>query len=91
MTKKLSTLILKLSRVWGGVVYGPYTAFYFDWDTDTDIEQIIAASEKYDSGLCAASDLIRVQFATDLLNLTLAAPIVNRCNIGGKCGYDAGE
>lgn len=34
---------------------------------------------------------MRVQFATDLLNLTLAAPIVNRCNIGGKCGYDAGE
>lgn len=29
--------------------------------------------------------------ATDLLNLILAAPIVNRCNIGGKCGYDACE
>ena len=26
-----------------------------------------------------------------MLNLTLAAPEVNRCYRGGKCGYDAGE
>ncbi|OHU90826.1 MULTISPECIES: excalibur calcium-binding domain-containing protein [Pseudoalteromonas] len=75
----------------GGVVYGPYTGSYFESDTDTDIEHIVAASEGHDSGLCAASDEMRVQFATDLLNLTLAAPVVNRCNVGGKCGYDAGE
>lgn len=75
----------------GGIVYGPYTGSYFDSDTETDIEHIVAASEGHDSGLCAASDEIRVQFATDLLNLTLADPDINRCNVGGKCGYDAGE
>ena len=75
----------------GGIVYGPYTGSYFESDTNTDIEHIVAASEGHDSGLCNASDEMRVQFATDLLNLTLAAPIVNQCNIGGKCGYDAGE
>tara|TARA_Y100001934_G_C12002549_1_gene608362 strand:- start:431 stop:610 length:180 start_codon:yes stop_codon:yes gene_type:complete len=30
-------------------------------------------------------------FATDLLNLTLAAPKVNRCSGTGKCGKDAAE
>ena len=51
----------------------------------------MAASEGHDSGLCAASSERRVQFATDPLNLTLAAPEVNRCGPGGKCGFDAAE
>jgi hypothetical protein len=75
----------------GGRVYGPYTGTTFESDTMTDIEHIVAASEGHDSGLCSASDLIRKQFSTDLLNLTLAAPNVNRCGTGGKCGLDAGE
>lgn len=41
--------------------------------------------------MCAASKETRVAFASDQLNLTLAAPKVNRCSVGGKCGYDASE
>lgn len=74
-----------------GYVYGPYTGRYFSSDTQTDIEHIVAASEGHDSGLCSASAQKRVAFATDLLNLTLASPKVNRCGSGGKCGLDAGE
>ncbi len=75
----------------GGVVYGPYTGRYFPSDTRTDIEHIVAASEGHDSGLCNASDAVRERFATDLLNLTLAAPKINRCGPEGKCGLDAGD
>jgi hypothetical protein len=75
----------------GGYIYGPYTSSYFDSDSETDIEHIVSTSEAHDSGLCRASGEIKKQFATDLLNLTLAAPKVNRCSAGGKCGYDAGE
>jgi len=75
----------------GGVVYGPYTGRYFDNDRETDIEHIVAASEGHDSGLCDASVSRRIQFATDQLNLTLAAPEVNRCGAGGKCGLDPAE
>lgn len=75
----------------GGLVYGPYTGRYFDSDRETDIEHIVAASEGHDSGLCSASAKVRERFATDPLNLTLAAPRVNRCGPTGKCGLDAGE
>jgi hypothetical protein len=75
----------------GGRVYGPYTGRYFGSDSETDIEHIVAASEGHDSGLCHRSAQERVNFATDPLNLTLAAPEVNRCGIGGKCGFDASE
>lgn len=75
----------------GGRVYGPYTGHYYSSDTETDIEHIVATSEGHDSGLCAESAEKRQQFATDLLNLTLAAPKVNRCGPTGKCGFDAGE
>jgi len=75
----------------GGIVYGPYTGRIFESDKKTDIEHILSTSEAHDSGLCAASPEVRKQFATDPLNLTLAAPEVNRCNPGGKCGFDAAE
>ncbi|TMO88105.1 excalibur calcium-binding domain-containing protein [Pseudoalteromonas ruthenica] len=75
----------------GGVVYGPYTGRYFDNDRETDIEHIVAASEGHDSGLCNASASERIQFATDPLNLTLAAPEINRCSSTGKCGLDPAE
>jgi hypothetical protein len=75
----------------GGHVYGPYTGRYFTSDSETDIEHIVAASEGHDSGLCSASEDTRAQFATDILNLTLAAPEINRCGSQGKCGLDAAE
>ena len=74
-----------------GKVYGPYTGRHFNSDRETDIEHIVATSEGHDSGLCAVSAAVRKQFATDPLNLTLAAPEINRCGSGGKCGLDAGE
>ena len=62
----------------GGIVYGPYTGTYFSSTRETDIEHIVARSEAHDSGLCAAGAETRRRFASDLLNLTLASPSVNR-------------
>ena len=75
----------------GNRIYGPYTGTYFNDRKQTDIEHIVARSEAHDSGLCDAEPRIKAEFAKDPLNLTLAAPQVNRCNSGGKCDYDAAE
>lgn len=75
----------------GGRIYGPYTGRHFTNPRQTDIEHIVAVSEAHDSGLCAADRATRIRFAQDLLNLTLAAPAINRCGAGGKCGHDAAE
>ena len=74
-----------------GTVYGPYTGRTFASAAETDIEHIVAVSEGHDSGLCAQPLQLRRAFASDLLNLTLAAPEINRCGPAGKCGLDAGE
>ena len=71
-----------------GSVYGPYTGTCFAATSETDIEHIIAVSEAHDSGLCAAGRDVRMRFAKDLRNLTLASPRVNRNSKGAK---DAGE
>ena len=73
----------------GGNIYGPYTGRYFATIGDTHIEHIVARSEAHDSGLCVAEVSDRLQFASDLLNLTLAAPEVNMCGSAGKCDHDA--
>ena len=72
----------------GGIIYGPYTGNWFDSTSDTDIEHIIAHSEAHDSGLCASDSATRRQFASNLTNLTLASPEVNRSQ---KSGKDAAE
>ena len=72
----------------GGQLYGPYTGRYFASRRETDIEHMVATSEAHDSGLCAADAGTKRRFAGDLLNLTLAAPGVNRHQ---KSGEDAGE
>ena len=61
----------------GGYI-GPYTGRRFSGPRDTDIEHMVAVSEAHDSGLCAADAATRRRFASDLLNLTLAGPRVNR-------------
>ena len=71
-----------------GGVYGPYTARWFATKSGTDIEHMVARSEAHDSGLCAADNPTRRRFATDLLNLTLAGPNVNRHQ---KVDKDAAE
>ena len=72
----------------GGNIYGPYTGTWFASTAETDIEHIVARSEAHDSGLCAADADRRRAFASDLVNLTLASPAVNRQQ---KSGKDAAE
>ena len=67
-----------------GAVYGPYTGTCFASTRQSDIEHIVAASEAHDSGLCAVDRATRTRFATDLRNLTLASPQVNRHVKSGK-------
>ena len=61
-----------------GGIYGPYTGTRFASIKETDIEHIVARSEAHDSGLCAAGPATWSEFSSDLLNLTLASPSVNR-------------
>ena len=75
----------------GGRIYGPYSGRYFASTGQTDIDHVVALSEAHDSGLCAADRATRRRFASDLLNLTLAAPAVNRCGGAGKCARDAAD
>ena len=72
----------------GDIIYGPYTGRWFSSTRETDIEHMVARSEAHDSGLCAADSGMRRRFASDLLNLTLASPGVNRHQ---KSDKDAAE
>lgn len=72
----------------GGKICSPYTNECFESRFDTDIEHIIAVSEAHDSGLCAAGAATRRAFASDLRNLTLASPALNR---NQKRAKDAAE
>ena len=72
----------------GGRVYRPYTGRYFSSHRETDVGHMVATSEAHDSGLCAVVAGTQRRFASDLLNLTLATPAVNRHQ---KSGKDAGE
>lgn len=78
----------RIVRAQGNRIYGPYTGRYFRSTRETDIEHIVARSEAHDSGLCAAGAARKRQFASDLLNLTLAAPQINRRDKGAR---DAAE
>ena len=56
-----------------------------------DHTSVAPCTKAHDSGLCAADAETRRRFATDLLNLTLASPEMNRCGKSGKCAYDAAQ
>ena len=71
-----------------GGIYSPYTGEVFATKRETDIEHMVATSEAHDSGLCAADAATRRRFASDLLNLTLADPDLNRYE---KRAYDAAD
>ena len=71
-----------------GAVYGPYSGTCFESARQTDIEHIVATSEAHDSGLCDRDRETRARFATDIRNLTLASPDVNRRQ---KSAKDAAE
>ena len=71
-----------------GGVYSPYTCETFGELTETDIEHIVARSEAHDSGLCAAPQERKREFASDIRNLTLSAPDLNRNVKGAKDAAD---
>lgn len=61
-----------------GDIVSPYTCAHFRSSRETEIEHMVAVSQAHDSGLCMADLQTRRRFASDLRNLTLAAPAVNR-------------
>ena len=73
----------------GGQVYTPYSCLAFNVTSDgtaaTDIEHIVALAEAHDSRI---TDDRRRDIASDLDNLTIADPRVNRTEKGDR---DAGE
>ena len=76
----------KIVESLGNKIYSPYSGKYFKSIEETDIEHIVSLSEAHDSGLCAADEKTKMRFASDILNLTLASPTVNRDE---KSGFDA--
>ena len=71
-----------------GGMWSPYDGTRFESLRESDIEHVIAVSEAHDSGLCAASAIVRRRFASDQGNLTLATAELNRYQ---KRGHDAAE
>ena len=73
----------------GGKVYTPYSCIAFEITPSgtaaTDIEHIVALAEAHDSGI---ADDQRRDIASDLDNLTIADPTVNRSQKGAR---DAAE
>ena len=78
----------RIVEAMNGLSYGPYSGTHFENTRQTDIKHIVARSEAHDSGLCSADSETKRRFASDLLNLTLASPEVNRQQ---KSGKDAAE
>ena len=58
-----------------GGIYVPYTGTWLEIIKETGTKHIVARLEPHDSGLCADT---RDRFTSDLPNLTLASPSVNR-------------
>ena len=70
-----------------GLVYTPYSCIAFEITANgtaaTDIEHIVALAEAHDSGI---ADAQRRSIASDLNNLTIADPRVNRSQKGARDG-----
>lgn len=61
-----------------GGIFSPYSMRCFSDVGKTDIEHIVANSEAHESGMGLRTKAERQQYASDLDNLTLAAPRLNR-------------
>jgi hypothetical protein len=61
-----------------GGLWSPYDRQRFLVPGDVDIDQIVSMTEAHASGLCFADAVTQITFYTDLNNLTLASPRVNR-------------
>ena len=68
----------KIIESLGNKIYSPYSETFFKSTDETDIEHIVSLSEAHDSGLCSANPQEKSTFASDLRNLTLASPSLNR-------------
>lgn len=71
-----------------GGMFSPYDLTCFRDQRESDVEHIVALAEAHRSGMCARSVEEKARFATDLLNLTLATPELNRAQ---KIAKDASE
>lgn len=79
-------LLGDVRRTTGGELYSPYTGRTFSEECDVHIEHIIARKQAHYSGLCLKENAHRrKEFASDLLNLTLAGRGLNQ----GKRECDA--
>ena len=67
----------EIARRLGGV-WSPYDRQTFLVLGDVDVDQIVSMTEAHASGLCRADAATQIAFYTDLSNLTLASPRVNR-------------
>ncbi len=77
----------KIVEAQGGM-FSPYDFTCFESLRESDIEHITATSEAHDSGMCGRPRSEKSAFASDLLNLTLATPSLNR---NQKSAKDAAE
>ncbi len=77
----------KIVEAQGGM-FSPYDFTCFANLRESDIEHITATSEAHDSGMCGRPRSEKSAYASDLLNLTLATPSLNR---NQKSAKDAAE
>lgn len=76
----------RIARNQGGI-FSPYDKITYDSIKETDIEHIVARKQAHLSGFaCKSTEQTKRSFVTDLNNLTLATPKVNR---GDKRDKDA--
>lgn len=72
-------LLEAVRRTTGGKLYSPYTGRTFSEECDVHVEHIVARKEAHYSGLCLKENVRRrKEFASDLLNLTLAGRGLNQ-------------
>ena len=78
---------LQVIRSQGGL-FSPYDGTCFLSRRQSDVEHLIALAEAHRSGMCARGRQEKAAFASDLDNLALATPELNR---GEKLAKDAAE
>ena len=69
-------------------LFSPYDFTCFQSQRESDVEHIVALAEAHRSGMCGRGGREKERFASDLLNLTLATPKLNREE---KIAKDASE
>ena len=68
----------KIVKAMGNKIYSHYMDKIFESTKETDIDHIVSLSEAHDSGLCAMDSKTKKKFSSDIDNLTLATPHLNR-------------